>query len=140
MSCLYGKPGFSTIQKDAFNVWSEWSDCEGSLNPLDPGLAKRFKEKLGLNVVDQHYFVNQNDSLVPVFDSTSSGPTKGDKNAIFFGKKIEDIPSPDGSENVDWLQLQKVSGELANTIYRVHTYKGQPPAAVSTSSTCAIPV
>jgi hypothetical protein len=107
------------------------------MNPLDPGLAQQFNQSFGINVIDQHYFVNQNGSLVPVFDSTSSGPTNGDPNAIFFGTKIQHIPSPDGPDNVDWLQLQKVSGELANTIYRVHTFKGQPPATVSSSSTRA---
>jgi hypothetical protein len=107
---------------------------------LDPGLAERFKQTFDLDPMNQHYFVTQNDALVPVFDSTSSGPTKGDNNAIFFGTKIKDITSPNGPSNVDWLQLQSVSGGLANTIFRVHTYKGQAPHAVSFSSTCACPV
>ena len=97
-------------------------------------IAQLFKRLWDIPVVGQHYFVDgDNDTLVPVFDFTSSGQTKGNKSAILFGKKIADVQSPDGSDNIDWLELQKVSGELADNLYRVYTVKGQPPASVSSS-------
>jgi Protein of unknown function (DUF3455) len=130
VSCLFGKPKFSNIQEDAFSIWS---GCP-STDPLEPMIAQLFKRLWDIPVVGQHYFVDgDNDTLVPVFDFTSSGQTKGNKSAILFGKKIADVQSPDGSDNIDWLELQKVSGELADNLYRVFTVKGQPPASVSSS-------
>jgi hypothetical protein len=103
-------------------------------------IAQLFKRLWDIPVVGQHYFVDgDNDTLVPVFDFTSSGQTKGNKSAILFGKKIEDVQSPDGSDNIDWLELQKVSGELADNLYRVFTVKGQPPASVSSSRLVPLP-
>ena len=130
VSCLFGKPEFSNIQEDAYKIWNE---CP-STDPLEPMIAYLFKRLWDIPVVGQHYFVDgDNDTLVPVFDFTSSGQTKGNKSAILFGKKIADVQSPDGSDNIDWLELQKVSGELADNLYRVFTVKGQPPASVSSS-------
>lgn len=87
----------------------------------------------GIPVIGQHYFVNQGNNLVPVFDFSSTGQDNGNSSAIFFGEKAEDVPSPDGPENVDWLQINSVSGELASIVYRVYTVQGQPPATVSSS-------
>jgi hypothetical protein len=103
-------------------------------------MAQLFKQLWDISVVGQHYFVDGNNgTIVPVFDFTSSGKTKGNENAIFFGEKIEDIQSPNGTDNVDWLELQEVSGELANDVYRVNTVKGQPPASVCSSRLVSIP-
>ena len=91
------------------------------------------KSKFNLNVEGQHYFVKQDNSLVPVWDLRSSGENTGNPNAIVFAQKVENAPSPDGPENVDWVELKKLSGELANLVYRVDTVKGQPPTTVSSS-------
>jgi hypothetical protein len=130
ISCLFGQGEFSNIQDDVFSLWSS---CP-STDPSDPGLAQRLKHNWNISPVGQHYFVNNNGTLVPVFDFTSTGNLKGNPDAIFFGKKIGDIPSPDGSDNVDWLELQEVSGELANDVYRVNTVRGQPPASCKPGS------
>lgn len=86
------------------------------------------KDLLNIDSLGVHYFATNNGVLTPIFDFTSS---QSDPNAIFLGKKIGDVPSPDGSDSVDWLVLQNVAGQLANTVYRVNTVKGQPPATVS---------
>jgi hypothetical protein len=44
--------------------------------------------------------------------------------AAFSQQGIKDVPSPDGSANIDWQQLQKASGNLANTVYRLNTVQG----------------
>ena len=87
------------------------------------------KDQFKIHVKGQHYFVSQNGTLVPVWDLRSSGGP----NAIVFAQKVKDVPSPNGPQNVDWLELKKVSGDLANLIYRVDTVKGQPPTTVSSS-------
>jgi len=91
------------------------------------------KDKYNINVEGQHYFVKQNDKLVPVWDLRSSGENAGNPNAIVFAEKVKNAPSPDGPQNVDWVELKKLSGGLANLVYRVDTVNGQPPSTVSSS-------
>ena len=89
------------------------------------------KNKHNINVEGQHYFVEQNGALVPVWDLRSSGENTGNPNAIIFAEKVKNAPSPDGPENVDWVELKKLSGGLSNQVYRVDSVKGQPPSTVS---------
>jgi hypothetical protein len=98
---------------------------------LDPALVQQVKDKYNLNVEGQYYFVKQGNDLVPVWDLRSSGENAGNPNAIIFAQKIKSAPSPDGPENIDWAELKKLSGDLANLVYRVNTVKGQPPSTVS---------
>jgi hypothetical protein len=95
--------------------------------------VQQVKNKYNIDVEGQHYFVEQNGALVPVWDLTSSGENAGNPNAIVFTEKVKSAPSPDGPENVDWVELKKLSGGLANLVYRVDTVKGQPPSTVSSS-------
>ena len=97
------------------------------------------KSKYNLNVEGQHYFVEQNGALVPVWDLRSSGENTGNPNAIVFAQKFKDVPSPDGPADIDWVELKKLSGGLANLVYRVDTVKGQPPSTVSSSLFYACP-
>jgi hypothetical protein len=97
---------------------------------LDPAFVQQAKNKYNLNVKGQHYFVEQNGTLVPVWDLRSSA---GDPNAIVFAQKAKDVPSPDRPVDIDWVELKKLSGGLANLVYRVDTVKGQPPSTVSSS-------
>ena len=129
ISCLYGTPEFLTIQEVTFNDWA----ASSITNPLEPGLVQLMKDKYNLNVEGQYYFVEQEGTLVPVWDLRSSGENAGNPNAIVFAEKVKSAPSPNGPENIDWVELKKVSGDLANQIYRVDTVKGQPPSTVSSS-------
>lgn len=128
-SCLYGTQEFLNIEFDVFDLWNE---CPTD-DPRDSKIEDILKENLDVEVLGDYYFVQQNGGLVPVFDFTSTGETKGDSNAIFFGAKNEDALSPDGAANIDWVELKHVSGELANAVYRVFTVLGQPPARVNSS-------
>ena len=129
ISCLYGQNEFSTIQEDAYQFWDQLP-C---VDPFDPYIAQLVNQMWGIPVIGQHYFVNQGNNLVPVFDFSSTGQDNGNSSANFFGEKAEDVPSPDGPQNVVWLQINSVSGELASIVYRVYTVQGQPPATVSSS-------
>jgi len=84
-------------------------------------------------VLGQHYFVsNSTDptAISPVWDFTS-GAEKGNTQAFVLAAEVGDIPAPTGADDVDWLQLKKIEGQLANTVYRVDTKGGQPPASVN---------
>jgi hypothetical protein len=129
ISCLYGQPEFPTIQNDAFYDW----DAFPSDDPLEPALVEEMKDHYGITIDGAYYFVEQNGALVPVWDLTTNGPFAGNPNAIVFAQKFKNTPSPGGPANIDWVELKKVSGGLANVIYRVSTVKGQPPATVSSS-------
>jgi hypothetical protein len=129
ISCLYGTPEFSTIQKDAFHDWEAYP----SFDPLEPELVQEMKDHYGITVDGEYYFVGQNGTLVPVWDLRSTGPYAGNPNAIVFAQKVKGTPSPDGPVNIDWVELKKSSGGLANQIYRVDTVQGQPPSNVSSS-------
>jgi hypothetical protein len=130
ISCLYGSPEFETIQDDAYDVWSA---CPGDMDPLNPVITQRIGDLFNVNVTGQHYFSMKNGNLEAVWDLTSSGPYKGNQDAIVFAHKIKTYSSPEGPENIDWVELVKDSGELASTIYRINTVKGQPPPTVSLS-------
>ncbi len=126
---MFGTAEFATIQNDAFNLWS---NCN-SMDPYDAGMAQDMQNQFNLAVDGQHYFVNLNGALSAVWDLTSSGQFNGNPGAIVFAHKIQTAPSPDGSNNIAWVELKKDSGALADTIYRVNTVQGQPPASVSSS-------
>jgi uncharacterized lipoprotein YmbA len=137
ISCLYGKPEFATIQTDAFNIWKNDSE----INPLNAEMAQQMKAQFNLTVDGQHYFA-QKDGKGPVeaiWDLRSSGPFKGNKKAIVFAHKVKTAPSPDGSDNIDWVELAKDSGGLAKTVYRINTVKGQPSGSVSSSVNWRLP-
>ena len=87
-------------------------------------------------VLGQHYFVPNpkpaagSPAVSPVWDFTSDSE-KGNPDAFVLAAKAGDIPAPTGKNDVDWLQLKNVEGELADTVYRTDTKGGQPPASVS---------
>lgn len=127
MSCLYGTSEFSTIQKDAYNYWKPyWSS-----DPFEPGYSQLLKSHYEISPYGEYYFVEQNGSLIPVWDLRSTEAYAGNPNAIVYAQKVKNVPSPEGSYNVDWVELKKMSGGLANVIYRVDTVEGQPPSTVS---------
>jgi hypothetical protein len=132
-SSLYGTPEFWRIQDDAYDIWS---DCP-STDPLEPGLAVRLGGEFGIDVIGQYYFIiGPTGSLSPKWDFTSSGSTAGNPDAFVVAAKVGDIPAPTGSQDIDWLELKGVEGELASEIFRVYTHAGQPPSSVSTSQVC----
>jgi Protein of unknown function (DUF3455) len=125
ISCLLCKPDFSNIQKRVHEIW--W----GCPNITQSELVVRLHDELGLEVLGQHYFIkNTAGGLSPKFDFTSSGSTAGNPNAFVVAAKAGDIPAPTGHDDVDWLELKNVTGNLATVVFRVFTDKGQPPATV----------
>jgi len=134
ISCLYGTPEFSTIQRDVF---CDWDACP-SFDPLEPGLVQEMEDNFGITEDGAYYFVNQNGTLVPVWDLRSDGPYAGNPNAIVFAQKVKSAPSPDGPVNIDWVELKKLSGGLANLIYRVDTVQGQPPSTCTPGNNATV--
>ena len=138
ISCLYGTDEFAKIQDDAFDIWQK---CP-NLNPSESNLIHELSHKYKIPLLGYHYFINDNGTLHPEFDFTSTGPNKGNPNAFVVAAKAVDVPAPNSSQDVDWLELTAVSGKLADAVYRVYTRGGQPPTSVSSLLywTCSIDV
>lgn len=51
--------------------------------------------------------------------------------AFVIGAIVGDLPAPESSTDIDWLQIKKVEGLLADSLYRVDTVGGKPPPSVS---------
>ncbi|KAI0280950.1 hypothetical protein BGY98DRAFT_283929 [Russula aff. rugulosa BPL654] len=90
ISCLYGTPEFLTIQEVTFNDWA----ASSIINPLEPGLVQLMKDKYNLNVEGQYYFVEQEGTLVPVWDLRSSGENAGNPNAIVLQRRLKVLLRP----------------------------------------------
>jgi len=89
-------------------------------------------------VLGQHYFVQDptpgSTGISPKFDFTSAS-LSCNPNAYAIGAKTGDIPAPtDPTDNVDWLELDVVEGELASQIFRIDARGGQPPVSCTPGS------
>jgi len=128
VSCLYGTPVFSTIENTAFDVFN--ANNQVTVNDVIDALG-------GDSVVlGQHYFVINpvtGTGLSPQFDFRAASQ-KGDPNAFVTTSKVGDIPAPTGTQDVDWLELVNIRGDLAKTVFRLTTRAGQPPASCAAGS------
>lgn len=132
ISCMVGSALFNNIQTYAFDIWVNMSASETTQDLI---------EMLGNDplVLGQHYFITNpvagGTAISPVWDFTSNAE-KGDAGAFVLAALEGEIPAPTGQNDVDWKQLKRVKGELADTIYRVDTKGGQPPESVSWGALC----
>ncbi|KAF8814991.1 hypothetical protein BYT27DRAFT_7156279 [Phlegmacium glaucopus] len=82
-------------------------------------------------ILGQHYFVPSpinGQGLNPKWDFTSQGALAGNPNAFVVAAKVDQADAPTGSQDIAWLSLKNITGELAQQIYRIDTRLGQPPA------------
>jgi len=133
ISCLYGTFLSNTVQNEALNIWENVSSSFTTQDVI---------KMLGDDplVLGQHYFVaNGTDlatggqALSPVWDFRADAE-KGNAKAFITAAVVGDIPAPTGADDVDWLQLKNVKGELADAVYRVDTKGGQPPTSCTSGS------
>lgn len=118
-----------TIHNDLFNFWN--GSQPGSVTVQD--LIDALPYVVPSNVIlDQHYFIaNGTDGISPVWDSRATPKFQGVADAVFIGTVVGDIPDPNPTHSVDWLHLVKLSGDLADEVYRIFTVGGVPPTSVS---------
>lgn len=120
LSCLSEKNNdlFNNIQDIAYTIWSN-SDVD----------LKAILPKAPLELGKHFFQTNGNGGISPVWDFRGdSAPNQPD--AFVVAAKVGDLLAPTGSQDVDWLQLNGVSGALASVVYRTDTRGGQPPASV----------
>ncbi|CAE6401873.1 hypothetical protein ACGC1H_000220 [Rhizoctonia solani] len=139
ISCLVNTPLFPGIQDLVFAV-ADNAKGQALISKIET-ILKHCPVTLG-----DHYFIPNpavnGTGLTPVFDFRA-GVKKGDSMGFAAVKKIGNTPSPAGSSNVDWLMLQNIGGDiggsLANTVMRVDTKGGQPPASCTSNVTISVP-
>jgi hypothetical protein len=123
VSCVYGNVDINALTTQMYDGWTKNSHSIFEIIDEMEGVP---------TVLGQHYFVTSaSGALVPKWDFTSAS-FAGDENAYMIGKKVGDLKSPENpAVSVDWLQLNKTDGELAEQVYRIDTVNGQPAASVS---------
>ncbi|KDN36802.1 hypothetical protein RSAG8_10584, partial [Rhizoctonia solani AG-8 WAC10335] len=122
ISCLYKSDPelFENIQDSAYNLLlKSGNNTPDSLDGIEDVIGY-YPYTLG-----EHYFIPQNGAIAPKFDFERS--QKGNEDAYIVARQLGGIPSPEGSQNIDWLQLERTSGRLAKYVFRVDTRGGQPP-------------
>jgi len=125
LACLYGTADFGESQDKVYNAWEGY-------NGLDTwDLIYELLYDSDIPLVGTHYFINYNDTILPKFDFTSYGPTAGNTDAFVVGTKVAGIPAPSSASDIDWIELNAVSGKYADKVYRIGTRGGQPPSSVS---------
>ncbi|QRV85535.1 hypothetical protein RhiJN_13553 [Ceratobasidium sp. AG-Ba] len=128
LSCLYhfDKNAFNKIQDKAYSTIPTNSHQAPNWDKIKPVLSPYTK------ILGDHYFTPQaNNASAPEFDFRAES-RKGDRDAYSINQKVGGIPSPDGSQHVDWLQLESTSGKLAKHTFRVDTRGGVPPSSCET--------
>ncbi|CAE6450942.1 unnamed protein product [Rhizoctonia solani] len=142
VSCLVNTPLFSGIQDMVFAVAGN-AKGQALVSKIETVLKSLPLTPL---VLGDHYFIPNpavnGTGLTPVFDFRA-GVKKGDSTGFVAVKKLGNTPSPAGNSNVDWLMLQNIGGaiggSLANTVMRVDTKSGQPPASCTPNTTLSVP-
>jgi hypothetical protein len=118
-----------TIHNDLFNFWNGSQPGSVTVQQLIDALPCIVPSNV---ILDQHYFIaNGTSGISPVWDSRATPEFQGVADAVFVGTVVADIPDPNPTQNVDWLHLVKVSGDIADEVYRVFTVGGVPPSSVS---------
>ncbi|CUA69799.1 hypothetical protein RSOLAG22IIIB_08720 [Rhizoctonia solani] len=121
ISCLYKSDLdlFNDVQGSAYKLLLKSGNNTPSLDRIEDVIGY-YPYTLG-----EHYFIPLNGAIAPKFDFAVS--QKGDYNAFTVGRQLGGIPSPNGTQNIDWLQLESVDGHLSKYVFRVDTHGGQPP-------------
>jgi hypothetical protein len=120
ISCLVNTPGFARVQDDIMAL----------PKPIRDGII-RVAAKTPLLLAD-HYFITNpitGTGISPKFAQSANGGS-----TYVTVAKAGNVPSPQGSANVDWLQLNSIDGTWAKSVFRVDTKAGQPPSSCTPGS------
>ncbi|KAG8731691.1 hypothetical protein FRC11_002897 [Ceratobasidium sp. 423] len=121
IGCLYASnsTAFKGAQDSAYNLFLTSQNEMPTLDQIQGAIG------YPPYILGNHYFTPRDSTIAPKFDFNKS--QEGGENAFVVGKQVGGIPSPEGSQNIDWLQLEGTEGKLAKYIFRVNTRGGQPP-------------
>lgn len=122
-----------TIHNDLFNFWNSPQAGDATVQELIDELPCADPPT---PVNNQHYFIDDGaGGISPVWDFRASPEFEGVDDAVIVAKVLANTPDANPAENVSWLHLGKVSGDIADEVYRIFTAGGVPPTSVSFFST-----
>jgi hypothetical protein len=109
-------------------VYESWIKQKPTATP------KSLITEMDARLLGQHYFIrNSTGGISPKWDFTAKGDALyGNHEAYVIGSVMGTLPSPDSTKDINWLEIKRVSGGLASTIYRTDTRGGTPPAGKCT--------
>ncbi|KAI0346691.1 hypothetical protein BDW22DRAFT_1369432 [Trametopsis cervina] len=143
VSCLVNSDIFTEIQVPLFNAWNTFpsmtiQDFIGFFHAHNPP-----------EVLAQHFFIPNpvtGTGLSPTWDFRSSGNPKfvGVEDALFVGQGVGNIPAPNKTTDVAWLDVANIGkgkgGRIADEVFRTDTIGGQPPTSCTFGQTPDIQV
>ncbi|KAF8156007.1 hypothetical protein B0H34DRAFT_715793 [Crassisporium funariophilum] len=132
ISCLHNTFVFPAIPDIAIAAWKAAPPALSAQAVISGLHSFSSPEILG-----QHYYVTNpitGTGVNPKWDFTSQGATAGNKNAFVVAAKVNGTTAPTGSQDIDWVSLQALTGSLATEVYRTDTRLGQPPATCTPGS------
>lgn len=140
---MVDSPFFADIPQIAYGLASTISKLESKLSLplvglLDP-LAQHFfvrNPTVGGTGVDPRFNLADSTSYSTLAKTAVSHRDQGIFSGLYaeFITILQSLNSPDGSDNIAWLELTNVAGSLAESAFRMNTVKGQPPTSCNAPS------
>ena len=131
MSCLASEDSerLSAIQSYLFDKWN----CPEAGNTTIQELINDLPNCGNPNaILSQHYFIqNGSGGISPVWDFRATPKFQGVDDAVIVAKSLASMPDANPTQNIPWVHLGKVSGDIADEVYRISTVGGVPPSSVS---------
>jgi len=132
ISCLYHSSPtlFRTIQEPLYEAWVNLTS-EVTVQHIAAVIPALISPEV---IQCDHYFIPNaaGTGISPVWDFRTNKKFQGKENAIFVGVGAGSVVPPvDPANNINWLRVGKVAGDIADEVYRIDTIGGQPPTSVS---------
>jgi len=128
ISCLQGTELFNTIQEPLFQAWAN-ATSNITVQELIATIPAFVPADL---ILAQHFFIPNpaGAGLSPVWDFRATQRFHGVADALFVGKGVGALPDPvNPAVDITWLQVGRVSGSIADEVFRIDTVGGQPPTS-----------
>lgn len=133
ISCVasFNYEQLTTVSDELFNAWNSSLAGNATIQQLITTLPTLIPPEL---ILCQHYFVpNGAGGIAPQWDFRTNPKFVGNDNAIFVGKVLTNTSSSRPTQDIPWLHLGKVSGDIFDEVYRIRTVGGVAPSSVSLS-------
>jgi len=122
-----------TIHDVLFNFWNGSQSGSATIQQLIDALPCAVPSNA---ILSQHYFIeNETGGISPVWDFRATPEFEGISDAVFVGKVSANVSDVNAAQNIQWLHVGKVSGDVADEIYRIFTVGGVPPSSCVSGTT-----
>lgn len=118
-----------TIHDTLFDFWNGSQSGNATIQQLIDELSSVAPAGA---ILAQHYFIeNETGGISPVWDFRATPKFGGIADAVLVGKTLANVSDVNPTQNIPWLHVGKVSGDIADEVYRIFTVGGVPPSSVS---------